>query len=152
MAYVYWITLTLSGFLCLVCYSFTPKPDVIAIQLLIFFAGLTGVGILHVLHAKYSKESLCQSSLEIEGTHLESEDNSNKHYTTARVSPILITDSCTSLRERHQNYRSRFSRFCFSFWRVFNRFLKVVHWAMSVIFIAGAITLALSYRFTNPYV
>lgn len=115
--------------MCAVCYSFTPKPDATAIQFLIFFAGLTGVGSLFFLRPKNSTEGLGQNNPEFEGRQLEREDDINKRYTTARA-----------------------SRFCLSFWRIFNRFLKVVHWAMSVMFIAGAMTLALSYRFTNPYV
>lgn len=143
LAYVYWITITLSGFICAVCYSFTPKPDVTAIHFLIFFAGLTGVGILFVLPTKHSKRDPGESALQFEGRHLESEENTNNR------------DTITSLRGpelRRMKPRGRASRLCLSFSRIFNRFLKVVHWAMSVIFIAGAITLASSYHFTNPYV
>lgn len=153
LAYVYWITLTLSGFMCGICYSFTPKPDVIAIQFFIFFTALTGVGILFVMHKNHSEQSLIQSSLEFEGGHVESEDNTNKFDTRARVFPAPNADSDTHAggpELRSQKYRGRVSRYCLTFGRIFNRFLKVVHWVMSVMFVAGAITLALSYRFTNP--
>lgn len=155
LTYVYWITLTLSGFMCAVCYSFTPKPDVIAIQFFIFFAGLTVVGFLFVLHRKHSKDGPSQRGLIFEGRQLESEENTNKPYTTSQAFPELTVGSDTSHEQPRlgrQKHRSRASRCCSSFWRIFNRFLKVIHWGMSVMFIAGGITLALSYRFINPYV
>lgn len=96
-----------------------------------------------------------ENNPEFEGRQLEREDNINKRYTKAGVFLGSTVHSDTSVRGpelRCQKHRGRVSRFCLSFWRIFNRFLKVVHWAMSVMFIAGAITLALSYRFTNPYV
>lgn len=139
LSYIYWSTLTLSGFMCAVCYSFTPKPDVIAIQFLVFFAGLTGLGVIVVSN---SEEASRQNGSGSQGRHLESVDDTNKSYTTARVLSDPTVDFDTG----------RASRFFLSFWRIFNRFLKVVHWAMSVMFIAGGITLALSYRFENPYV
>lgn len=41
-SYLYWIVLTLSGFLCGVAYAFTPKSDAVAIQFLVFLSALIG--------------------------------------------------------------------------------------------------------------
>lgn len=155
LTYVYWITLTLSGFMCGVCYSLTPKPDTTAVQFLICFTGLTGVGFIFILNTKHAREARGQIRLEAEGIHLEGEENINKQDMTARILSDPTVDSQTSpgeLRLIRQKHSGRASRFCLSFWRKFNRFLKAIHWAMSVMFIAGAITLALTYRFSNPYV
>ncbi|MCJ1466842.1 hypothetical protein MMC07_005463 [Pseudocyphellaria aurata] len=150
LSYIYWITLTLSGFMCAVCYSFTPKPDVTAIQFLIFFAGLTGLGVIFV---SGSVEASRQNRSGSKDGHLEIVDDTDINFTTARVLSDSTVDFNTSIEEpemRHQRHRGRAARFFLSSGRILNRFLKVVHWAMSVMFIAGAITLALSYRFENP--
>lgn len=155
LTYVYWITLTFSGFMSGVCYSLTPKPDTIAIQFLICFTGLTGVGFIFFLHTEHSREAPNHIRLEAEGIHPEGEENINKQDTTARILSDPTIDSETSPGELQltcQKHSGRASRLCLSFSRIFNRFLKALHWAMSIMFIAGAITLALTYRFANPYV
>lgn len=146
LTYLYWITVTLSGFMCGVSYAFTPKPDTSAIQFLSFLVGMISLAALLYLHRNRSKESLI----------LQTGGNANKDAATVSHELPTFVDgadlAATNLLSRRARRSTRSSRFCFSFCRIINRFLKVVHWAMSILFISGAITLALTYRFSNPYV
>ena len=146
LTYLYWITVTLSGFMCGVGYAFTPKPDTTAIEFLSFLVGMISLAALSYLHRNQFRESLI----------LQNDGNSNKDApTTSHELPKFAhgaEPAATSLPSRQARRSTRGSRFCFSFCRIINRFLKVVHWAMSILFISGAITLALAYRYPNPYV
>lgn len=156
--YTYWTTLALSGFICGISYSFTPKPDVTAIHFFIFLNGLTGVASLFLRRA-CAKGSPVQGH--VEDTRVISSEVEATNYTMAPRKPSENIDGPeislsgidpTLRRPASMRQPNRVSRYCLSFWKVSNRFLKSVHWAMSVLFIAGAINLALAYRFTNPYV
>lgn len=146
LTYLYWITVTLSGFMCGVGYAFTPKHDTTAIQFLSFLAGMISLAALFYLHRTRFSENLI----------LQSDGNSNKDAATTSHELPTFADgaepAAISLLSRQAKRSTRGSRFCLSFCRIINRFLKVVHWAMSIMFISGAITLALTYRYPNPYV
>lgn len=153
-AYLYWITLTLSAFICAISYSFTPKPDVIAIQFLSFFVGMTNVASLFYLNRNGGEESLGQGTVKSARTP-QRQDNIIQHDVVAHELQGHTDGpeaSSKSLILRRDKRHGRGSRCCFSFCRIFNRFLKCVHWAMSVMFVAGAIILALTYCYPNPYV
>lgn len=132
--------------MCGVGYAFTPKPDTTAIQFLSFLVGVISLAALLYLHRNRSKESLM----------LENDGNANIDAATASHELPTFVDSAdpaaTNLLSRRVRNSPRSSRFFFSVCRIINRFLKAVHWAMSILFISGAITLALTYRFSNPYV
>lgn len=132
--------------MCGVGYALTPKSDTAAIQFLSFVVGMISLIALFYLHRNWLRESLI----------LQSDDNANKDFAATGHELPTFTDGAgpapRSLLSRRARRSTRGSRFCFSFCRIINRFLKVVHWAMSILFISGAITLALTYRYSNPYV
>lgn len=150
-SYLYWITITLSGFMCGVAYALTPKPDVVAVGFLISFSASTAVISLLYMQQSHFQENSTRGHVEYEVRIPPS--GSNTDGTTIQEN-LQYTDDPDIIRTdqppRLQRGRRYCSRFCFNFWKIFNRFLKVIHWAFSVLFIAGAIGLALSYRFSNP--
>ena len=149
-SYLYWITIALSGFICGVAYAFTPKPDVVAVGFLVFFSASSAVISLICMQRSQNKENFMRGHSGYEARILQS--GSNTDSTTIQEN-LQFTDD-PSINRTEQPLRlqrgRRCSRLCFNFWKILNRFLKVIHWAFSVLFIAGAITLALSYRFSNP--
>lgn len=132
--------------MCGVGYAITPKSDTSAIQFLSFVVGMVSLAALFCLHRNRFRES----------STFQSDDNANKDDAATDHELPRFADGAepasTNLLSRHAKRSTRGSRFCFSFFRIINRFLKVVHWAMSILFISGAITLALTYRYSNPYV
>ena len=144
--------------MCGIGYSFTPKPDVVAVHFLIFLNGLTGVVAVFLLQGRV-KAGLIQGYME-DTRALSSEVNNIDSATAAHKLPGTVDGAEISLHgidpglaiPISARQRNRASSYCLRFCKILNRFLKFVHWAMSVMFVAGAINLALTYRFTNPYV
>lgn len=141
-SYIYWTTLAVSGFMCAVAYSMTPKPDVVAIQSLIFLNGLTGVSSLIALHRIHARRGLNQGNMELSSENITTGPAVTNNKLPGHTGKIPTSS--------HQGSRGVRNFYCIC--KIFNRFLKVVHWVMSILFIAGAIQLGLTYSFTNPYV
>lgn len=146
----YWISTSLSGFICGIAFTFTPKPDVVAIEFLVFFSALTAVMYLIFTKQSQPREALVNRQDLHEAMIIQS--SSNEHSTTipGDHQHIAKFDSSQRGEPRWPQRGRRCSRLCLRICKIFNRFLKVVHWGFSVLFIAGAIVLALSYRFSNP--
>ena len=159
-SYIYWITIAVSGFVCGVAYAFTPKPDVTAIEWITFFSAFLGVAYLSLLHRKHTRRGAFHEHPPFEAGGLQSEDDARIIGTIIHEPPGYADNPSSSQagqfsemempRSWQRLNRGKRSRFCFGFLRAFNRFLKIIHWAFSVLFIVGGITLALNYRFSNP--
>lgn len=145
--------LALSGLLDGIAFSFTPKSDTTAISFLAFLDGIAAI-INNFLTNKIQSVELNEGSIiaqhrtdtayndsSVPKTYQALTGNAN---TSASVSP----EGCN----KTINSGSRFRRCGFTTLRVSNRILMVIHALLLVLSVAGAIELALTYRFANPYV
>jgi hypothetical protein len=122
---LYWTILTASGLACTIAYGFTPKPDVVSIQVLILLSGLAGLWILINAHnvTKYNTKQLGMAPYE------------------------AVTNTPESLKQRAV---SKKRKFFYAAGRYLNRVLKSIHAVLSILFIIGAVNLAMTYRYQNP--
>jgi hypothetical protein len=124
-SFIYWIVLTVSGFACTIAYGFTPKPDAVGIQVLIFLTGLFGLLILILVpHVP----------------NINTEQSGVTHYEAAANTPS---------NSKQQGIPKK--RKCFyATGRYLNRFLKLIHTILSILFIIGGVNLAMTYKYQNP--
>jgi hypothetical protein len=150
----YLTVLTLSGLLDGIAFSFTPKPDCRAISFLAFLDGIIAI----VDRFPTITTKLDNSG---EGAIVEQQRTAVVHNeaSTPKILPQELVDrvgeSASPLRRNYDdtiNSESRFCRYRSVVLRVSNRILMVIHAALVVLSVAGAIELALAYRYTNPYV
>lgn len=149
ISYIYWIAIALSGLVCGVAYTFTPKPDVVVIELLGFFSASTAVMCLFSMQRSQSTE---YSLLRHAGRELDFlRRNTRKNGTNTQENlPFDDSGSIPGGRSGWVQNGRRCSGIFFISLKILNRILKGLHWISSILFIVGAIGLALSYRFSNP--
>ena len=129
-AYLYWIILTLSGFICLVTYSIIPlKDERIATQLFAFILGIIGI-----------------LALSGRWPHILSKGESP--VTRTRSAEVVLGDDVD--QQIKQPVKPRGLRWLLAFVRGLDRLLRVVHALLAILFMAGGISLALTYRYDNP--
>jgi hypothetical protein len=114
-----------SGLACTIAYGFTPKPDAVGIQVLIFLTGLFGLLIL--IWVPYVPNTNAKQS-------------GVTHYETVANTPS-ITNQQGIPRKRKCFYVTG---------RYLNRFLKLIHTIFSILFIVGGVNLAITYKYRNP--
>jgi hypothetical protein len=139
----YWTILAVSGLICAVAYGQTAKPDCASLQILIFLTSLVGVlclvrnqraGILEVSHGHSQDGDISRILSDNDGQDMVV-GSSQMHDSSAKAS---------------QN--SWWRRCCTITGKTLNRILMFCHFVISILFIVGAINLAKSYEFSNPYV
>ncbi len=150
----YLVILTFAGFIDGVALSFTPKPDATAISFIAFLDGLTAI--VHKLCARNTQKldpcatpALLQH--QIVGT--QTPPSVSKHPLRGLETDITSTErilpEARSTTNRHQ---SRLRRCGYATLKVCNRVLMGLHTIFVILSIFGTIELALTYRYTNPYV
>jgi hypothetical protein len=111
---MYWTVLNASALACTICYSLTPKPEVTAIQALIFINSLVTLIKLFVDHkSRHERQTLKRVA------------SGAKRY-------------------------PRLSSFLHALANSVDRLLKSFRFVLSILFLVGAIQLAMRYRFQNP--
>lgn len=146
----YLIILTLAGLMDGIAYSFTPKPDTIAISFLAFADGVAAM--VYKFGAKGSQVGVSWTALAAARYQTVP---SQIHSLASSQDLGRITGVETTISEAHNAakvHRSRLRSCGYATLKVLNRILMVIHAALVILSVMGAVVLALTYRFPNPYV
>lgn len=146
---VYWSIVTASGFGCLIAYGFTPKGDAVAVEVLAFVVGLCAL-YLCLGRRKLAKVA-GQTAPTVDQTDNEQMIGSHQ-VRPNRVYKTLISRTYHRFRlpPKQGQTESRLKHTLGVVAVHFNRFLRVIHAFFSILFLVGAISLAMTYKFDNP--
>lgn len=148
----YPVILTVAGFIDGAAFSFTPLPDATVIS---FFAFLDGLSVIvHDLYGRRPKLSgTWNAPISLRYRNVAKQDP-----TSVPVFPLSEGDedgvegTSFDIHSTKHGRQSRLRRYGCTAFRVSNRILMVIHAAVLILSMAGAVELALAYRFANPYV
>jgi hypothetical protein len=139
--YLYLLVLALSGFIGGVAFCFTPKIDTTAVAFLACFDSV--IGMIYITSADMGKESNLPN-------HTASADQSNITLSVKTAAARAAPSQGNFLYRDSSGQRSK-SRKCRSDGlRISNRILMILHSLLFLLSVAGAIELAMAYRYNNP--
>lgn len=145
----YLIVVTLSGLVDGVAFCFTPKPDTTATAFLAFIDGSVGI-----IKMKLASEETHQKVTQRGPEQQNDADIQNSSAAGSASHTIFESEYCetsnTEMVMGSRKHNSRFRKFCRVFLEISNRILMALHTLFVVISAAGAIELALLYRYENP--
>lgn len=145
----YLALLTLAGCMDGVLFAFTPKADTIAVS---FLAFLDGVSV--IVYKFYEKGS--QGADQNAAAGVQYQNVSPKNGPTASSQDLEFEigseDIIPKPTSTNKRQNSRLRRCGVTTLKVFNRILMVIHAALVILSVVGAVELALTYRYANPYV
>jgi hypothetical protein len=125
----------------MIAYALTPEKDErLAINLLISLQGCFGIWILSYLNFLALPTPYMQALGRVASQDSRASD----------VQPVLHQDPIAAESSEPDIKESKHKRWALAVTRYLNRFLRIIHATISVLFVVGAITMALNFRFENP--
>ena len=126
------MVVTISGLASAVSYGFTPKPDCTGIHALIFLTGLIGAYTTFL-----RQKTKPPSTVDTQSTG---------------AGQVSDTENPAKQTRRKETTIVKWQRVGKTALRYLNRFLKVVHVVICIMFIVGGVNLAKTYHYPNPFV
>jgi len=148
--WAYLIIVTLCGLADGIAFCFPPKPDTAVIAILAFINGS-----VIIMKMKFMDKKIVETVIQ-HSPEQQSDTNFQKYPLTAKsASPTISENDDYGITNTEsvvisQKPKSRSCKFCRGFWVIGIRILMVLHAFFVIISVAGAIELALLYRYYNP--
>jgi hypothetical protein len=151
-SHAYLITLSVSGLIDGIAFTFTSKPDALAISFLTFLGGIVAV-VHNILRYVNKPEDLPENFIITHDVHNNSTRLMFAPQTPAEIDNVIMPVLVSTENQDHATEaRSWFCKPGVKWFRILNRVFMFVHAALVILSVVGAIELALTYRYTNPYV